>query len=243
MAQKGTCAVCFGQFLIVGGSIARHGFSVVTQGYSRGYGNWWHTGPCAGYSFPPYEQSKKGTEWALERVRKATEDTHAELKKLGKKGERPVEYSHEVYLGGGRSETRTVTIRPGDRYDSIRGLPDYVTAWRQAQDRLETRLVGLSENEALYEQKIRDWEPAELVEVAAEAKGPTLHAPAPWKGRDERYIGPLCQQWAMRPPRGHLAKRPEEVTCVRCKKAMEKKPGATKFPGLSGLGNAKRYGW
>lgn len=58
----GTCPVCFGSFKVTAkGVIIRHGWSVQGSRTVGSYHQSWHTGPCFGVGYQPFEVSTKGT--------------------------------------------------------------------------------------------------------------------------------------------------------------------------------------
>jgi hypothetical protein len=62
----GTCPCCFQNVkLNTNGRIMRHGWSVSGRRQRGAYGLTWHSGPCIGFGFKPFEVSPEGTEALL----------------------------------------------------------------------------------------------------------------------------------------------------------------------------------
>lgn len=58
----GTCPACFQSVMLTGkGLISRHGWKVLGNRQVGHYQQTWHTGPCFGTSYEPFEVSSKGT--------------------------------------------------------------------------------------------------------------------------------------------------------------------------------------
>jgi hypothetical protein len=66
--NTGTCPACFSNVKLVRGHIMRHGWTVQGERARGGYGYSWHSGPCFGVSYQPFEVSSKGTQEYLSQV-------------------------------------------------------------------------------------------------------------------------------------------------------------------------------
>lgn len=68
MDNTGICGVCMQNVKLAGGRIMRHGWSVQGQRGWGQYGNSWHTGPCMGFGYAPWEISPLAAEAYLKRL-------------------------------------------------------------------------------------------------------------------------------------------------------------------------------
>lgn len=58
--NTGTCPVCLHNVKLTNGRIMRHGWAVQGDRGRGQYGNSWHSGPCSGFGYEPWEISPKG---------------------------------------------------------------------------------------------------------------------------------------------------------------------------------------
>jgi len=223
---KATCAVCLNAHILKGQrpKLARHGFSVVTQGYGRGHLGAWHTGPCAGSGFPHLGIALDGTRWALAQVTAQLASTCEAL--AAHTGQFPpvLHWTPTVYEGFGKRRPGTPQdVKPGELADYKTGRPSYATLWASRKAEMEGRVRMLESSIATYQDVIDGWSPAKYAPVEVEGKQATRHGRALWKNRPGVQV-PKCQQFALHAHYGTrtalFADNPEDVNCKRCRKAL-----------------------
>lgn len=221
MATQATCAVCLGEFLMVGKKLARHGFNVVTQGLGHGHVGAWHTGPCSGPRFPIFEVSPKGTEWALERMKQSLATEQQALIVFQGRPRLHWQEPQPRKDAWTKREFRLVDVEPGAPADYRIGRQSYDDMLASRIRETEGRIQSLEMSIKHYTQVIADWKPGQTKEVADASRGPAKHWPtmraAFQVGRAPVRV-PLCKP---RPQfSGHYptyAETEAEVTCTRCK--------------------------
>jgi hypothetical protein len=160
----GTCPCCFGNVkLREGGRIMRHGWSVASAHGRRrqrgAYGLTWHTGPCMGFGFPPFEVSPEGTK---EFLRTQVLPAIAQLKKdLVLLRERPDRITIGFSSSGeketvSRDTTEKVWVSPGGY------ISKYENVLRTAIRETEREIEHVQQNKEILEEKIKTWKPQPL---------------------------------------------------------------------------------
>jgi hypothetical protein len=161
-----TCAVCLNMHKEVAGTIARHGFHIITQGMGHGHLNARHTSSCAGRRFPIFEVSTEGTEWQLTNIRAALATAEARLEEL--KGHPAL--VHQVLPRGSYNLPKRqwkyipITVEPGTQPGYIDGYshPGYDYLHRHEVRKTEELVRELTEVRNHYEQVIKEWTPREV---------------------------------------------------------------------------------
>jgi len=84
LEDTGTCPACFSNVKLHEHTMMRHGWSVSGTRYKGAQGMSWHTGPCFGFHYPPFELSPQGTIEYIAKVLRPTEarmqENRAELR-------------------------------------------------------------------------------------------------------------------------------------------------------------------
>ena len=106
--NTGHCAACLANVKLSQERIMRHGWSVQGDRGRGQYGNSWHTGPCVGAGYLPWEISPKGAEVYLGQL--AAYQTQLERKIQVLRGE-PQEIPNPRYLGYNQ---KAKTLTKGD---------------------------------------------------------------------------------------------------------------------------------
>jgi hypothetical protein len=168
----GTCPVCFRNIkLNTDNTMKRHGWNVQGQRQVGSYGVSWHTGPCIGVGYEPYELSPAGTVAAQKVVLRnigSALDAWVNLqekpeltiyKKTRLYGDEAKAYRKEHGIRGGMvyREDRVV-LRPGDtsRLHPMQG--DYETVWQSRNNSARGKLQHLKRDFEFLDGKIQDWE-------------------------------------------------------------------------------------
>ncbi len=146
----GTCPCCFQNVKLTShGGIMRHGWSVTgARRRQRGaYGLTWHTGPCMGFRYRPFEVSPEGTKMLLAiKVIPTIDELEKRLARL-------------------RAEPATLTIsRWDDNKPEVipRDSPLYSRHLREAVDETTRTLEHAEEDKAKLEKAIATWKPQPL---------------------------------------------------------------------------------
>jgi hypothetical protein len=164
---RGTCPICFRDFKAVKGPVSRHGYKVINGGYGG-----WQTGACSGSHFPRYEDSTKGTEYALEQVTAHFVEAEAYLASLSS---RPaLTWSPRVPYGA-RAEQLPA---PRTMFDGYKGagvrshysrmnVPSYDEVLADAVRKTKTAIISYGRDIEFYASKIASWKPLASEKVAA----------------------------------------------------------------------------
>jgi len=167
LAGTGTCSWCFKNVKLLGGrgKVMRHGWSVSGRRQRGAYGLTWHTGPCGGFGWPPFEVSVEGTTAFRIYVMNALDRMKEGLAKLRS---RP-----DQLLVGVESGTTKLTYVSKDTtkrvYSSARdsrGAPMYVSEYevvlKDKIDEAEREIAAAKEEIEFLTQKIKTWKPQPL---------------------------------------------------------------------------------
>lgn len=145
LQNTGTCPCCFVNTKMVKGRMIRHGWSVSGQRQRGVLGLTFHSGPCFGTGYQPFELSPQGTKdylkLALTPAIKNTEDQIFSLK--------------------GRPEKLVVEIN-GKAQDIPQGHRDYDRYLAQQMLRAEKTQKALEAERADLQQRVAGWEPKPL---------------------------------------------------------------------------------
>lgn len=169
--RRGTCPICFRNFKAVKGPVSRHGYKVINGGHGG-----WQTGACAGGSFPRFEDSTEGTEYALKQVRMHLESEMDERDRLATNP--PIPWSPSV----GRRQNRedypaSRTLLDGQEQISVINywsgqagsdyVPSYDNEHRALTEKNAYRIKRLERDITFYSAKIANWRPLAAAKVAA----------------------------------------------------------------------------
>ena len=150
LENTGTCPACFGNTKMAKGRMMRHGWAVAGRRQRGVSGLSWHTGPCFGVGYEPFEVSPEGTKDYLKESLlpdlKRAEDILDRLKA------RPTLMVEVKRLSNG--DTKAEEINESHK-DYERVLASRIT---EVQDRIEM----LSQERAEITERIRTWEPRPL---------------------------------------------------------------------------------
>lgn len=248
MALQGTCQCCFrSSKLTKKETVTRHGWKE-TGGVRRTgeYGNVFHTGPCVGYKFPPFEVSKDRTEWWREQLRAEIERVSKRLVELGSRPPLMATVGHRA-VGAKRWTDRIehqVEVRVGDavvtRYNcDCEGLDPFVRGMLESYDQVhETarreahRYVDSLERDVeMFTKAIDAWKPKPLKE--AKGKKVNVHfAPSDWSDHGKwryRFKTMSFRAWGRTQARGICGQGSNQVTsdwdAVNCVKCHAKRTG------------------
>ena len=161
LAGTGTCSWCFKNAKLGGrgkGGMIRHGWSVSGRRQRGAYGLTWHTGPCGGISWPPFEVSVAGTiafrvyvNEALDRMKKSLARLRARPDKL------------LIELERGTNKPITVSRDTTERVWSQGGYVSKYEAVLQGKIREAEREIATAQEEVEFlTQKIKTWKPQPL---------------------------------------------------------------------------------
>jgi len=148
LKNTGTCPACFANVKLASGKIMRHGW-VVSGHRQRGAMNMsWHSGPCFGTAWQPFEVSKEGTMQFLEKIVMPARDRAVDA--LARLRERPETL---ILLSSYRGEkNRTVT----------KGERDYERELGYKIDKTEHELRGIDETVKTLREAINTWKSKSL---------------------------------------------------------------------------------
>ena len=216
---QGTCSVCLRTMQLRGDHPIRHGFSAI--GVQHGQHSGYHTGPCAGTSFPHLGISTEGTEWAIDNARKKLDAARAELDHLATNPDL-IWYPTNYKLRGKPLDlTRPVTLKHGQEAPWGIGAPSYDAEHRRRKATIDNRIDELERAIAAYERVIATWSPEKYPTTGAPASVEVVHMERPITLRGQTVMGVLCKGLrAMRGQRLLKTNDPAKVTCKRCRAAL-----------------------
>jgi len=138
----GTCGVCMANVKLSGQRIMRHGWNVQGTRSIGTYGNTWHTGPCFGAGYLPFELSPKACQDFLPQVEKYKESVEEGLRNL--KSGKVTEFT--------------------DRYKNVtkQGDRDFAYLLKSAIEGAERKLKAIEEDIRTLKARIQTWEPKPL---------------------------------------------------------------------------------
>lgn len=140
----GTCPACFANVKLHAGKIMRHGWRVGGHRYKGAQGMSWHSGPCFGFGWLPFEVSREGTMAYVEKVLRPTEASLRERCRVFDTRPPIVVERQSIRRG-----MEAVTIAPGD--------PSYESELGSAIRRVEAGLVAVRREIADDEERIAGW--------------------------------------------------------------------------------------
>lgn len=236
---RGMCAWCFRSFKSSRAGISqRHGwvevsaadvgkFMMKTGGRHAGmYGLVTHSGDCEGMPFPPYELSCEGTKARLDFERRCLAAAERELERLATRPAFVEEREYGLAFASRDWRDKTVAkyavkLVSGDDFHVVEGEPwnkHHFTYNRVLERHIhgaESARAFRLDNIALCERMIAEWKLAEL--HAFEARKATVH----FKREGARMVYCGSRSYGL-----HSSAERSEVTCSRCKRALE---GADKY--------------
>jgi hypothetical protein len=148
LKNTGTCPACFANVKLANGKIMRHGWVVSGQRQRGAVNMSWHSGPCFGTAWRPFEVSKDGTAQFLEQAVMPAHDRAVAA--LARYRERP-EKLHIPSRYRGESER---TITKADR--------DYERELAAKIADTEHELHGIDETAKTLRLAINTWKPKPL---------------------------------------------------------------------------------
>lgn len=218
---QGTCSVCLRTMQLRGEHPIRHGFSAV--GVRHGQHGGFHTGPCAGTSYPHLGISTAGTEWALERERQVLARTNETLAKLASNPDLTW-YPKKYDVRGGRLDlSRPTVIKYGDEPAFNSPAPSYASLHRQETAKQENYRDMAERAIAEYERVLASWSPGKYKVTGAPEKAETVHLAADRKNnRGETWTGIWCRftRQGFASDKVPKTSDPSKVTCKRCRAAL-----------------------
>jgi hypothetical protein len=147
-ANTGTCPCCFDNVKLINGTISRHGWRVGGKRQRGMSGMSWHSGPCFGHQYQPFEISANGTKEYLKSVLYPTlEQTKTKLHSL--KEDPPESFSYRHSFHG-----TIVLVSKGSHH--------YDVYLQNAIHNLEKELKALSGDINTIESYIQTWQPQPL---------------------------------------------------------------------------------
>jgi hypothetical protein len=227
--HDGTCAWCLGGFVVEGKRPVRHGWK--EQGGFRRigqYGNVYHSGGCPGDRYPAYQISCEGTKAHLEVVEReikqlteilaelATRPTLTDYGKVSCGHDRRTYQTIYAHYGFRISDGESFTIVPDSQKPWDKDEYDYERVWLKHHHHYSSEKRHAEHRAATLREAIKIWEPKEM--APRKPKGPTVHyVTKGYKGRDYIWCGSNAYFSA-----SALTSNPEETTCSRCLRALEK---------------------
>lgn len=227
---RGTCGACFRSIRVnASGGITRHGW--VERGGRRVgvYQRAWHTGPCFGSRWRPYEVSPDCTRAFVEgEVFPAAVRAVAHVEYIAT---RP-EFTHEGWVHNPGDGHRDVAVAPGCKQGNfgakVRPGDESFNAGRERVPAYETLYEAamadaVGSRDELFTlgtyclAQIDAWRPGMELRRVVERKGPMAHAPGFTRNGEVvlTKCGRTVKSWAMRNPLW-LAGEGDEVTCPKC---------------------------
>ena len=198
---RGICPVCFNQQALKSGRMVDHGFTVPQQWSGR-------QGSCAGTG-----ESHFGTT----KGRDFTIDT---ITALGKFITKLINQQHCT----GRGETLQRTIRARNEagrivdkvVDVTRDDPMYQRVAERKREVIESNIREAKNHKDMMVKGVRNWNPAEPIEVKAVDNAPKLHLkhPRPHGNRIAWCDSTFAKGYKM------TTDDPSKVTCSRCQKEL-----------------------
>jgi hypothetical protein len=142
----GTCPVCFRNIKLKGDTMMRHGWNVQGQRSQGMYGMTWHTGPCFGVGFKPFEVSPNGTKAYLSSVLEPMLKTRIKRTQALKK----------------RPATLRVSLRPRKIEEITPEHPAYERSLGIEVQKVEREIKSLKEEIKECHARIQRWKPQPL---------------------------------------------------------------------------------
>lgn len=223
--QEGTCSVCLRVMQLRNDIPIRHGFAAI--GVRHGANSGYHTGPCAGASFPNLHISTEGTKAGLKIARERRDRADEELRRLATNPDLywyPTDYNKR---GRPLDLTRKVTLVHGveDRLSAYHtdGRPSYAGQHKREVAEQQNRKDAAEQMIKRYEHVIDTWSPEKYPVKGAAPKLETVHLArsrtnprfGTWEGITCRFTRPGLA--SMKPVKTTDITK---VTCQKCKKSV-----------------------